>query len=169
LAAQMRSSSAVSEALDELEVFIHPGSEIVRPVQRALRDAMWEHCGVVRSARGLEEGLSKVAELRGQLGEIDVRATAEGYGDLAHVLDLRASLVTAEATLRGALERTETRGAHNRSDFPELDPSLRLNLEIARKGDSLEVTRSPVPGVPEELQPWAEGAGDVDLAGRLLE
>jgi succinate dehydrogenase / fumarate reductase flavoprotein subunit len=169
LAAQMRSSSAVSEALDELEVFIHPGSEIVRPVQRALRDAMWEHCGVVRSARGLEEGLSKVAELRGQLGEIDVRATAEGYGDLAHVLDLRASLVTAEATLRGALERSETRGAHNRSDFPELDPSLKVNLEIARKGDSLEVTRSPVPGVPEELQPWAEGAGDVDLTGRLLE
>ncbi|MGH2806978.1 MAG: L-aspartate oxidase [Actinomycetota bacterium] len=169
LGAQVRASEVVSGALEELASFVHPGTEIVRPVQRALRNAMWEHCGVVRSAPGLEQGLAKVADLRDQLPAIDVRATAEGYGDLAHVLDLRASLVTAEATLRGALARTETRGAHNRSDHPELDPSLRENLEISIAGGDMSVTRAVVAPVPEHLAEWAGSADEIELSGRLLE
>ena len=169
LGAQIRSSGVVSEALDELARFVHPGGEIVRPVQRALRNAMWEHCGVVRSADGLQRGLKKVAELQEQLPDIDVRATAEGYGDLAHVLDLRASLTTAEATLRAALERRETRGSHNRLDHPELDSALQVNLEISLHGDTLRVASVPVPAVPDDLAEWLERAGDVDLSGRLLE
>ena len=169
LGAQIRSSGVVSEALDELARFVHPGGEIVRPVQRALRNAMWEHCGVVRSADGLQRGLKKVAELQEQLPDIDVRATAEGYGDLAHVLDLRASLTTAEATLRAALERRETRGSHNRLDHPELDSAMQVNLEISLPGDTLRVVSVPVPAVPDDLAEWLERAGDVDLSGRLLE
>ena len=169
LGAQIRSPGVVAEALDDLAAFVHPGTEIVRPVQRALRNVMWEHCGVVRSAEGLERGLVKVTELHEQLPEIDVRATAEGYGDLAHVLDLRASLATAEASLRGALERTETRGAHNRSDYPDLDPELRVNLEISLDDDIMRVTRAQVASVPDHLADWIEDDGEVELAGRLLE
>src|ERR671918_1114459 len=84
LEAQVRSRKTVDDALDDLSAFIHSGNEIVRPVQRALRNAMWEYCGVVRSEDGLRKGLEKVGELREQLPEIDVRSTAEGYGDLAH-------------------------------------------------------------------------------------
>jgi succinate dehydrogenase / fumarate reductase, flavoprotein subunit len=61
---------------------------------------------------------------------VDVRPTSEGYADLAHALDLRASLVTAEATLLGARARTESRGAHARRDFPDLDPGLQVRLVI---------------------------------------
>lgn len=169
LGAQIRSPDVVAEALGDLAGFVHPGTEIVRPVQRALRNVMWEHCGVVRSAERLESGLVKVTELYEQLPEIDVRATAEGYGDLAHVLDLRASLATAEASLRGALERTETRGAHNRSDYPDLDPELRVNLEISLDDDVMRVTRAQVAPVPDHLADWVEDDVEVDLSGRLLE
>jgi len=170
LSAQMRSRKAVEEALDDLASFVHPGGEIVRPVQRALRDAMWEHCGVVRSEQGLARGLERVAELRDQLGDIDVRPTSEGYGDLAHVLDLRASLVTAEASLLGARERRETRGAHNRSDHPELDPSLQVNFEVSLDADGLlEVAPSEVAPVPGELRRWVEATPEIDAEGKLLE
>ncbi|ESS04603.1 MAG: fumarate reductase flavoprotein [uncultured archaeon A07HR67] len=37
-------------------------------------------------------------------------------------------LVAAEAVLRGALEREESRGAHYRSDYPDVDPAWRQNL-----------------------------------------
>ena len=169
LGAQMRSPKVVAEALDDLAAFVHPGTEIVRPVQRALRNVMWEDCGVVRSAERLERGLVRVTELNEQLPEVDVRATAEGYGDLAHVLDLRASLATAEASLRGALERTETRGAHNRSDYPELDPDLRVNLETSLDDDVMRVTRAQVAPVPDHLTDWVKDDGEVELSGRLLE
>ena len=104
---------------------------------------------------------------------MDVRPSAEGYQDLALALDLRASLVTAEATLRGAIERRESRGAHQRSDYPALDPTLALNFVAAcdvSKGDRLTVTRSPVPPMPTELASWADTSPpDLSLTGRLLE
>src|SRR5918999_947484 len=72
----------------------------------------------VRSRRAMTEALRETA------ADVDVRPGAEGWTDLAHALDLRAGLVVAEATVRGAIERRETRGAHIRSDYPELDPQL---------------------------------------------
>jgi succinate dehydrogenase / fumarate reductase flavoprotein subunit len=169
LEVQMRSRRVIDDAVDDLVGCIHSGSEIVRPVQRALRNAMWEECGVVRSEEGLSRGLEKVEELRRQLPEIDVRATSEGYGDLAHVLELRASLVTAEASLRAALERRETRGAHNRSDYPDPDPALRVNLEVALEGDALRTTPVPVPQIPDHLVEWGREAEELEVTGRLLE
>lgn len=126
-----------------LHSFVHEGAELVRPVQRALRDAMWECCGVVRSGDGLKNGPARVAELNEAPGPTNVRPTAEGYGDLAHVLDLRASLITAKASLLGAIERRESRGCHNPLDYPKLrharstrwvtrDPRV-YRLRIAKK------------------------------------
>jgi succinate dehydrogenase / fumarate reductase flavoprotein subunit len=166
---QARSRLAVSAALDDLDSFLHDGTEIVRPVQRALRNMMWQHCGVVRSEEGLKEGLIELEALKSALADIDVRPTAEGYGDLAHVLDLRASLATAEATLLGALERRESRGAHTRSDFPNLDQALRVNIQVRGSKGALAVERQPVPPIPDDLREWAEGGEEIAAEGRLLE
>jgi succinate dehydrogenase / fumarate reductase, flavoprotein subunit len=166
---QLRSRTAIEEADDELDSFIKPGSEFARPLQRALRNAMWEHCGVVRHERGLEAGLAAVAELKEAAVDVDVRPTSEGYGDLAHVLDLRGSLVTAEASLRGALARRETRGAHNRSDHTRLDDELGVNLTQRLEDGGLLLTAKPVPDVPDELLEWVEDVSRVSVAGRLLE
>jgi succinate dehydrogenase / fumarate reductase, flavoprotein subunit len=167
---QLRSRRTVAEAGDELSSLIRGGEEFARPLQRALRDTMWECCGVVRDAGSLETGLARVAELAARAGQVDVRPTSEGYGDLAHALDLRGSLLAAEATLRGALARTETRGAHIRSDFPTLDPDLKVNFQA--RLDQQGVVRlapAPVPPVPAELTEWAEPAGEIAVAGHLLE
>src|ERR671915_483258 len=118
----IRSRSAIDEALEELDALTRPGAELARPLQRRLRDMMWETCGVVRSEGGLTDGLRELADLRAACADVDVRPGAEGWADLAHALDLRAGLLAAEGTLRCAIERRETRGAHVRSDFPQLDP-----------------------------------------------
>ena len=103
-------------------------------------------------------------------GEVDVRPTSEGYADLAHALDLRASLAVAEATLLGALARTESRGAHQRRDHPELDPELRVNFQARLDGTGrLAVDARPVPAVPAELAGWTRPDPDLSVAGRLLE
>jgi succinate dehydrogenase / fumarate reductase flavoprotein subunit len=160
----------VAAANDELSSLVRHGRQFARPLQRALRDAMWETCGVVRDQAGLRRGLDRVAELRELAREVDVRPTSEGYGDLAHALDLRASLVTAEATLLGALARTESRGAHQRRDHPALSPELRVNLQTRADPDGrLRTATRPVPPVPPELQSWVDAGEDLSTAGRLLE
>jgi succinate dehydrogenase / fumarate reductase flavoprotein subunit len=167
---QLRARQVVAAADEELSGLIRHGRQFARPLQRALRDTMWETCGVVRDQVGLQRGLDRVAELRELAAEVDVRPTSEGYGDLAHALDLRASLAAAEATLRGALARTESRGAHQRRDFPRLDPDLRVNFRIRSDASGQFTTAAdPVRPVPPELRPWVDAHQDVSTAGRLLE
>ena len=99
-----------------------------------------------------------------------MRPSEEGWDDLAHVFDVQAMLGTAEATLRGAIARKETRGAHNRSDFPEPDPTMKVNFIIGRDGHAgMAVELASIPAVPPELAPWMTRAQHVDAAGRLLE
>jgi succinate dehydrogenase / fumarate reductase flavoprotein subunit len=166
----LRARDVVRAADQELSSSVRHGSEFARPLQRALRDTMWETCGVIRDQEDLERGLDRVAELRELAADVDVRPTSEGYGDLAHALDLRASLAAAEATLLGALARTESRGAHQRRDHPELSAELRVNFQTRLDTDGrLTAATEPVPPIPPELQPWADTSEDLSVAGRLLE
>ena len=166
----LRARDVVRAADQELSGFIRHGRQFARPLQRALRDTMWETCGVVRDQAGLERGLERLAELRRLAADVDVRPTSEGYADLAHALDLRASLAAAEATLLGALARTESRGAHQRRDHPELNPALRVNFQARLDGTGrLAVDARPVPALPAELAGWTRPDPDLSVAGRLLE
>lgn len=170
LDAQVRSRAAIVDALDSLDALIRPGDAFARPLQRALRDTMWQHGGVVRNDEGLAQGLARLAEIRAAAERLDVRPTSEGFGDLMHALDLRGSLVVAEATLLAARARRETRGAHNRADYPDLDPAFQVNFEVRLAPDGgLQLSSRPVPPVPADLAPWVAAQEDLALAGRLLE
>jgi succinate dehydrogenase / fumarate reductase flavoprotein subunit len=160
-----RSRRAIDDGLADLDALTRPGPELARPLQRRLRDLMWEQCGVVRGEDGLREGLRDVAALREAAGDVDVRPGSEGWMDLAHALDLRAGLVAAEATLRCAIERRETRGAQIRADFPDLDPALQVNFYLDAR---MEPWSEPVPPVPPELREWTERPVELS-AGGLLE
>lgn len=161
----VRSRRTIDDALTELDALTRPGAELGRPLQRRVRDMMWDKCGVVRTESGLREGLREVAAIGQAAPDVDVRPDAEGWADLAHALDLRAMLVAAEATLRCAIERRETRGAQIRSDFPDLDPTLQVNFHIDSR---MEPWSEPVPPVPAELREWVDRPVELS-AERLLE
>jgi succinate dehydrogenase / fumarate reductase flavoprotein subunit len=163
---QVRDRRAIDRARDEVdELLARRGEEFARPLQRALRDLMSEHCGVVRSEDGLRAGLERLREVDERTRVLEVRPDIAGYADLAHAFDLNGSLLAARATLESALERRETRGAHNRADFPQEDPALRVNLVWTANG---EIERAPVAAASAQI---AELAGDEepDVVGRLLE
>ena len=167
----IRSRRAIKDALDELDALEKPGPELARPLQRRLRDLMWERCGVVRNEVDLEAGLRELQKIRDVLPDVDVRPGAEGWSDLVHALDLHGGLLAAEATLRGALERRETRGAHNRSDHAGLDEALHVNFYARVDGEGrMTITSRPVPGAPPELADLVTSAPKIDAgADRLLE
>ncbi len=169
LQAQRRSNAVIRAANDELDQLIKPGSEIARPLQRALRDTMWQHCGVVRAEDRLQEGLRKIEAIKRSAQNLDVRPSAEGYQDLALALDLRAALASAEATVRGAIERRGSRGAHQRSDYRDFDPALAVNFVVQLDADGQQrISAKPVPPVPSELTSWLQDH-QLEVEGRLLE
>jgi succinate dehydrogenase / fumarate reductase flavoprotein subunit len=164
--------SVVTEANDALDSLVRPGTELARAAQRELRDLLWSCCGVVRTGEGLRDGITRLDAVRGALGDIDVRPTEEGWSDLAQALDVRAGVALAEATMQLAQRRTETRGCHNRADFPDLDPAFEVNLRTRLSDDGTTVEEpvpTAVPPVPDELREWLDRPWDVALAGRLLE
>ena len=89
---------------------------------------MWKFCGVIKNKKLLLEGLNKVEKIKNKLNDIDVKIYRDNCEDLCLIFDLQSSLVSAEATIISALERRESRGAHQRSDFPDLKSSCRVQF-----------------------------------------
>jgi succinate dehydrogenase / fumarate reductase, flavoprotein subunit len=149
LVAQPRSASAVAGARTEIdEVLAADGPENVRTLQRAVRDTMTEHAGVVRDEAGLISGLTALDTIEDRLMDVGVHPNISSFHDVAHAFDLRSSVLAARATMECALERRESRGCHNRADYPHLDPAMRLNLVWSGPG---RIEREPVPALPAEI------------------
>ncbi|MFI6923456.1 L-aspartate oxidase [Nonomuraea spiralis] len=164
LDAQRRSAEALGNARSEVdELLAADGPENVRALQRALRDIMTEHAGVVRDADGLRKGLAQLAEVEARIDDVGVHPDIAGFQDLAHAFDLKSSALAARATIEAALERRETRGCHNRSDYPELDPALQVNLVWSGPGS---VRREAIPPIPAEI---AALMREVSTTGKLVE
>jgi succinate dehydrogenase flavoprotein subunit len=120
-----------------------------------LRDLVWDHAGIVRTGGGLREGIEGLRRVEDRADRLEVRDAfshrpARG---LEHALNLRAMLIVAEAVMRGALLREESRGAHHREDFPEEAEAWRKNVLCARDdGGGMHLWTEPVAGVPAEIQ-----------------
>ena len=164
LDAQRRSTDAVARARAEIDdLLASDGAENVRALQRAIRNTMTEHAGVVRDEQGLRAGLAELDAIEARMADVGIHPDIAGFQDLAHAFDLKASAIAARATLEAALERRETRGCHNRSDFPETDPTLQVNLVWS---PATGVSREPIAPIPAEI---SELMREVDSTGKLVE
>lgn len=161
---QERSAEVVAEARAEVDGLLDSdGPENVRALQRALRDTMTARAGVVRDEAGLLAGVSELGEIEDRMTRMGVHPDIAGFQDLAHAFDLKSSILAARATLDAALERRETRGCHNRSDFPERDESLQVNFVWSGPGS---VEREEIPSIPTEIRSLMR---DVTSVGKLVE
>jgi succinate dehydrogenase / fumarate reductase flavoprotein subunit len=119
-----------------------------------IQDAMSAHAPIVRDAAGLEGGLEKIEDLRGRAqvcgtGGSATRAFNPGWHT---ALDVRSMLVNAEALLRSALERKESRGAHARSDYAKTDDQLvSVNFITKRTPHAMSVEAEAIPAMPAHL------------------
>lgn len=149
LLAHQRCPAAISDAREEIDTMLCArGSQTVRYLQRSVRNLMTEHAGVIRDETGLRTGLDKLDDVEAQLSDIAIHPDIAGFHDLAHAFDLKSGILAARATLEAALERRETRGCHNRSDHPDLDESLRVNMVWSGPG---RIEREPIADIPQDI------------------
>lgn len=164
LETQARSAQAVARARGEADrLLASDGPENVRALQRAIRDMMTECAGVVRDETGLTAGLARLDEIEARMENVGIHPDIAGFQDLAHAYDLKSAALSARATLEAALERRETRGCHNRSDYPDMDPQLQVNLVWSPETG---VSREPIGAIPEEI---SELIREVSQDGKLVE
>ena len=123
------------------------GFEGARMVAR-LQDLMATHVGPLRTDQGLRDALDGIAALTASLG--DAPPGRPGPFDMARLdwFDLRNMLPVAEAVVRSALARQESRGAHQRDDYPAMAEDWAFHHTIALENGAMMLGRVGV--VPAE-------------------
>jgi succinate dehydrogenase/fumarate reductase flavoprotein subunit len=106
-------------------------------VQAELQKLMWEKAGPFRTGEKLSCALERIVQMQRELSGLRIGAEGQFNLDLQDWFELRAMLTTAEAVVKSALARTESRGAHQREDFPAPDDALLKNQVLELKDGEL--------------------------------
>ena len=117
-------------------------------MQEALQKTMQDNVGALRNGTRIAAALETIGSLTDELGD-----TPPGDGnrfDMRRIdwFDLRNMLLVSRAVAEAALRRTETRGAHQREDYPGLSPDWALNQTATLRDRRIEI--SGVPGAIAE-------------------
>jgi succinate dehydrogenase/fumarate reductase flavoprotein subunit len=126
--------SAAAKAVDGIRDLAEgrAGNVAAATLLDELQVLMWDDVGPLRSVAGLQRALTRLREMRDGLGDVAIAPGRVANASLADWFELRASLIAAESVADAALLRRESRGAHQREDFPETDPAQAASWRIAR-------------------------------------
>jgi succinate dehydrogenase / fumarate reductase flavoprotein subunit len=121
-------------------------------VHRSLNDIMEKYVGIFRDEGDLQKGLAALQELKGRVAKTRVSGSVMFNPGWHLARDLENLVICAEATCRAAILRKESRGAHSRTDFVNMDAALgKVNHAVRLGADGMEVVPTPVPEMPAEL------------------
>jgi succinate dehydrogenase / fumarate reductase flavoprotein subunit len=113
-----------------------------------LQTLMTDKVGPFRTAAKLDEALAALERMAAELGADPVAAGTPFDTVLLDWLDLRNMLLVARSVIIGAIARTESRGAHQREDFPTLDDAWLCNQVATLKGGALRLEKAPISNAP---------------------
>ncbi len=137
--AESEKPAAVSEAKVEKEhkriyedLLNRKGTENLYDIRRELRSCMDVNVSVFRTEEELSRGLDTILQLRKRYANIRIDDKSAVYNtNLYHALEIENLLDLAQIMVKGALERTESRGGHARRDYPERDDDNWLKHTLA--------------------------------------
>jgi len=137
------------------------GDVTARELPADLGDILWEHAGILRDEASLKEGLAQLEALRARTADLSIEGDRTSR-DFEFAVDLSFSLPIAEAMLRGALERTESRGAHYRTDYPETDGDWQRNIVMSEEPAGLDLRTRGVAEPSPEVQDAVDTGYELD-------
>src|SRR5918998_4473386 len=123
------------------------GTESIADLREAMQSTMEDSAGIFRSGESLAKGIDQLAEYQQRLRNVALSDQTRAFNTaLVARLELANMLDIAECMLHSGLQREESRGAHQRTDFTTRDDEHFLDHALAyRESDgTVRVERSPV-------------------------
>ena len=112
------------------------GGERLATIRRELNSTMEEGAGVYREESGIRATTEKVAELKERYENVAIDDHSKSFNtELTTAIELGFLLDVGEAVAHSALERTESRGSHQRTDYPDRDDDGFLKHSLAFRTD----------------------------------
>jgi succinate dehydrogenase / fumarate reductase, flavoprotein subunit len=114
---------------------------------QTLQAIMQDDVGALRSEAGLKRTLDRIGRLTRDLG--DAPPGGGGGFDMRRIdwFDLRNMLLVARVVAEAALARTETRGAQQREDYPQISPELASNQFVRLRNGRIVLSEISAPAV----------------------
>jgi succinate dehydrogenase / fumarate reductase flavoprotein subunit len=122
-------------------------------VHRDLQTVMQSLVGIYRNAEDLERALNELQMLKARAAAASVEGSRM-FNPGWHLMgELKSMLIIAEAVTKSAMARTESRGAHSRIDYPDLDKQWgqKHNI-IVEEGGQMVRRELPIPPMPDDLK-----------------
>jgi fumarate reductase flavoprotein subunit len=124
-----------------------PGTESIAAIRDEMQSAMEDAAGIFRTGPEMAKGAESLAELQQRVGNVGLADTSRSFNtELMAALELANMLDISECILQAGMQREESRGAHQRTDFPARDDQRFLtHLLVHRNPDgTARVERLPV-------------------------
>ncbi len=146
--------SQIAQAEKELLApFSNTTAESSYAVHRDLQEVMQNLVGIFRTEEDLKKALAELEKLKARAAKAGVEGSRLFNPGWHLSYDLKSMLVVSEAVALSALARTESRGAHSRIDYPNLDSVWEKQHNIiVRESGAMERRESPIPEMPGELK-----------------
>jgi succinate dehydrogenase / fumarate reductase flavoprotein subunit len=122
-------------------------------VHRDLQDTMQNLVRIFRTEEDLRRALVELDKLKERAKHVRVEGSRMFNPGWHLARDLKCVLIVSQAVTMSALARQESRGAHSRLDFPNLDPAWgKKNDVIVQESGSMKLRQVPTAEMPEELK-----------------
>ena len=156
-------SNDIDNAIAELEApFARKEGKNPYDVMKELHTTMATYVGIFREEKDLETGIAKLEQLKEEIKNVGAKGT-KAYNPGWHMCrDLRNMMICSEAIARSALSRQESRGAHSRLDYTELDEekwglvnsacSLEDGFKSFTETVKMKLEHTPKPVMPDDLK-----------------
>ncbi len=136
------------EAAREAAALATAGRDTAAPPNSAemigsLQDTMADDVGALRTGAKLERAIIRLDRLARDLGERPFGDRAPFDMQRIDWLDLRNMVLVARIVAQAALRRAESRGAHQREDFPGLLPHWRVNQVVRWRDGAFDISSMP--------------------------
>jgi fumarate reductase flavoprotein subunit len=113
------------------------GTERIVTLRKEMNETMETSNGIYRSEKSLKETCDKIQELKDRFSKVIMEDRSVNFNtELTSALELEFMLDVAEAIAWSALKRTESRGSHQRTDFPKRDDEKFLKHSLAYRNDN---------------------------------
>ena len=131
------------------------GTERVSTLRTEMQEAMGSGAGIYRDDQGLRAAADKIGQLKERLSNVSLDDQSRTFNtELVAGLELVNMVDLADAITQSALQRTESRGAHQRSDHPERDDEKFLAHSLAYK---TEDGHARIDYLPVTITRWPPG------------
>jgi succinate dehydrogenase flavoprotein subunit len=107
----------------------------IADVRTAMQDVMEESAGIFRTEESLTKGAATLRDLQERASSLAIDDHSRAFNtQLVAALELSNMLDVADTIIASALQRQESRGAHQRLDFPARDDERFLAHSLVRRG-----------------------------------